>query len=416
MQDKTDILIIGGGVIGVCIAHYLSESGKTVRIIEKDEVGAACSSKNAGLVVPSHVIPLARPGILTQGVKWLLDSKSPFYIKPRIDFSLFTWLWKFMRASSKKQMLKSIPILHGLLQESHRQFENLAQKFDFDWTQKGLLMICKSEQAFAHEIADARLARETGLEVRILNEKEIRELEPNIKINATGGVYYLQDAHIDPILFVQRLVDNFNPHSVTITPHLQATGFELDDYKIRCVKTDTGNFYADEIVIAGGAFSPAISKQLGINIPVQAGKGCSVTVTEPTSLPKIPFILSEAQIAVTPMGNNLRFAGTMELSPPDLSFRQKRTHAMLEKIPGYLPEIDPEPLKRLDTWIGLRPCTPDGLPIISKSEKYKNLTVATGHAMLGMSLAPVTGLLVNDLIDGRQSRLGLKSLSSSRFK
>lgn len=415
MKDKTDVLIIGGGVIGVCIAHYLAEAGKTVRIIEKGEIGAACSSKNAGLVVPSHVIPLARPGILTQGLKWLLDSKSPFYIKPRIDFSLLMWLWKFMRSSSEKQMLKSIPVLHELLQESYKQFEKLAQKFDFDWTQNGLLIICKTEQALEHEIMDARIARGIGSDVRILNEKEVRQLEPNIEINTTGGVHFRQDAHIEPALFIQGLVDNFDPKSVDIKSNLQATDFIFDSNKVHGIKTASNNFYADEIVIAGGALSPSISKQLGVKIPVQAGKGCSVTMTEPKELPRIPFLLSEAKVAVTPMGGNLRFAGTMELSPHDLNFSEKRTHAMLARVPDYLPGIDSEALKQLNVWTGLRPCSPDGLPIISKSVNYKNLTVATGHTMLGVSLAPVTGLLVNKLIDGNLSEFKYNSLSLNRF-
>lgn len=418
MSQKSDILIIGGGAIGLCTAYYLAERGLSVTLVERNEIGTACSDKNAGLIAPSHIIPLAAPGIVAQGVKWMFKRSSPFYIKPRLSLDLLSWVWKFMRACSENQMRKSVPILHELLQTSHALFEQLDKTgviAGCGFSKKGLLLLYKNRKTFETERHEVELAREVGLQVRELQPDEIKNLETGIPTSAVGGIYYEQDAHLQPEAFIQGLRTVLEQRGVALLTGAEVTGFEFANGEISSALTSDATFTADEFVVAGGSWSPNIVRGLGLRLPMQPGKGYSMTVENPNQMPHIPTILVEARIAVTPFAGSLRFAGTMELAGLDLAISQRRVQAMLDAIPDYYPDFDTSGLQSAEVWSGLRPCTPDGLPFIGRFKKYRNLIAATGHAMLGISLAPVTGRLVADIVTGSPAGCVLSPLRVDRF-
>lgn len=417
MKREADVLIIGGGVIGICTAHYLIEKGRQVVVVEQGEVCSGSSYGNAGLVVPSHSVPLAEPGVISQGLKWMLDSRSPFYIKPRFDRDFISWLWKFRRACSELNVRRSMPILRDLSLESLRLFQALdaSDELEFDFEQRGALYICKTESALEHVVEEAERIRAVGLEAETLDAAQVRKLEPNVRLDVVGGVFYPQDAHLNPASFVRALAISVEERGCEICPSTEVLGFFTSGERITGVRTTRGEIVSTEVVLAGGAWSPGIVRDLGIDLPIQPAKGYSITVERPLDCPTIPLMLAGARVGVTPMGNLLRFAGTLELAGMDLSINQQRVDAILQAVPAYMPDLDPEGLELVEIWRGLRPCTPDGLPLLGRSHRYRNLTVAAGHAMVGLSLGPITGEIASRLVVGDDPGFDLELLRPERF-
>jgi D-amino-acid dehydrogenase len=418
MERRAEVLIIGGGAIGICSAYYLSENGINVVLMEKGEVGSGCSLDNAGLVTPSHIIPLAAPGVIAKGFKWMFNADSPFYIKPRLDFELFSWLWMFRRACNERQMRQAMPLLRDLSLASVELFTELSEikEIDFGFEQRGLLMLHKSVGGERENLEMADLALQFGIDAKVLDVQQIAELEPNIQTRATGGVYYRQDAHLDPALFVKKMSTYLEQKEVVIHTHAEVVGLEGSKGKVTRVQTSRGDFVADEVVLAGGAWSTGIIRNLQIKLPVQPAKGYSFTFEQPRTKPRIPILLSEPKVAVTPLAQGLRFAGTLEFAGLDLSINMRRVRAILNTIPAYFSDIDPPDIRQAKIWSGLRPCTPDGLPFLGRCEEFQNLIVATGHAMLGISLAPITGKLVSELVLHKTPSIVLSDLNVERYR
>ena len=418
MPRDAEVIVIGGGAIGICTAYHLWKNGVTVAVLEKNEIGSGCSYGNAGLVVPSHIIPLAAPGMIAKGLKWMFNPESPFYLKPRIDLDFFSWLWHFHVSSSPQRCQNSIPILHELLQASAALFEEFAhaQKFEFGYEKRGLLMLYKTQQDLAAERVVAEQARALGLQVSELSPDEILALEPNARTLARGAMYYHGDAHLEPAQFVLGLSHFLSGNGVAIHAHTAVTGLETSGNRVSVVQTSRGAFTAREVVLAGGAWSPQILQALRLKLPLQAGKGYSITLPAPPKPLRIPLILHEARVVITPLQGKLRFAGTMELAGLDPSINQRRVRAILAAVPEYLPDLNPiTQIESAEIWSGLRPCTPDGLPYLARFREYPNLIAATGHAMLGLALAPITGKLVADLVCGRRPSVALEALRCERF-
>lgn len=419
MTNNTDILIIGGGSIGVCCAHYLSEAGKDVVLVDKDDVCAGSSYGNQGLIVPSHSIPLAAPGVIGKAFRWMFDAESPFYIKPRMDLDLARWLLEFQAACTRARMHRSLLVLRDLNLASVGLFEEIAaiDGLDFGFEKKGSLMVYATEKGLAGGIEEAGILSEKGIRTEILDPGGLRRLDPMANYQAAGAVYYPQDAHLVPAKFVRELARHVagNAKRVKIHPSTEVIGFRRRDSRIRTVATTRGDFNAKEVVLAGGAWSPVIAAELGMKLPIQPAKGYSVTFERPDRCPAVPASLSEAKVAVTPMGDMLRFGGTLELAGLDLSINKRRVAAILNAVPRYLPDLKPKHMNHIETWRGLRPCTPDGLPFLGRSPTYKNLTVAAGHAMIGISLGPVTGKLISQVVTGQTPSVDLELLRVDRF-
>lgn len=412
------VLIIGGGVVGLCVANYAMQKGHRVTIVERgapDHDG--CSLGNAGLVVPSHFVPLAAPGMVWLGLRMMFNPESPFYVRPRLDADLLRWGWQFYCAANAHHVRRSAPLLRDLLCASRRCFEELAQQWgnDFGFAQNGSLMLCKTEHALDEEAKTAEMARALDIPAEVLTARQTAEREPNVHMDIAGSVYFPLDCHLIPQQFVARLTRALMESGATFCWSTEVTGWRVSGSRIEAVQTNRGELSADEYVLAAGAWSPHIARGLGIRLPMQAGKGYSLTLPQPKQKPHIPCILTEARVAVTPMGDALRFGGTMEIAGLDTSINPARVRGILKSVPQYFPDFSPEDFRDVPAWCGLRPCSPDGLPYIGRFRRYTNLCAATGHAMLGVSLGPITGKLLAEILSDEQPSIGLEMLTPERY-
>ncbi len=412
MSLKTDVLILGGGVIGVSAAHFLASRGKTVAVLDRGEIGAGCSSGNAGLVVPSHSIPMAQPGMIAKGMRWMFHADSPFYIRFRWERALFSWLLKFRAACREDRMRRAIPLLRDLSLESVRLYDTL-RDIPCHYERKGPLLAYRTPEGFEEGRQEGQLLSEFGLASETLEGAAAHARVPALREIVHGAIHYPGDASFDPGLFVQGLAAKARAGGARFFPRTEATGFQVSGRRISAVRTPAGDFAADEVILATGSWSPGVARDLGLSIPIQPAKGYSITMTAPAAPPTIPLLLMESKIAVTPMGPRLRLAGTLELAGLDFSINEKRVEAIRRGARDWLTGL--EGLPELEVWRGLRPCTPDGLPILGRPAAFDNLILATGHAMVGMSLGPVTGQLVAQIATRETPTFDLSLLHPDRF-
>lgn len=417
MTRTSDVIVIGGGVVGLSCAYYLRQKGLQTTLLEKGEIGSGSSQATAGLLTPSHFVPLAAPGVLRLGLKWMLNPESPLYIKPRPSLELLRWLWLFGRSCTRGHVDRSAPLLRDLSLASLALYREFARDrdLDFGFQAKGLLMLYRSTRGKREAAELVESAHGIGLDARLLDNAQINELDPATPTAAQAAAYFPGDCHIWPERFVQGLTNLNLASRIEIRRQTQVLKLELRRGKISRVLTTAGEFSAGTVVLAGGAWSSAIARMLQLELPLQAGKGYSVTLAQPTQAPTIPSICDEARIAVTPLPGRLRMAGTMELSGLDRTINLRRVKAILKAVPDYYPELDCRLVEEASVWGGLRPCTPDGLPYLGRCRQVSNLIVAAGHAMVGLSLAPITGRLVADIACHQSPGIDLTLLAPERF-
>lgn len=406
------IVILGGGVIGLSSALACLKRGHRVTVIERDPQRRGASLGNAGMVVPSHFVPLAAPGMVAMGLKWMLSPESPFYIKPRLDWDLITWGLKFWRASTKTHVERSAPLLRDLSQASRKLYADLAEKEEFGLVKKGLLMLCKTQHGLDEEAQTAEKARALGIPAEILDARATAELDPAVTMDIAGSVYFPQDCHLQPDRYVATLLRLIRAAGGEVLDEVAVTGFRKSGRRVIAAVTSSGEIEGDEFVLCGGAWSPELAAQLGLGLKLsmQAGRGYSLTLTEPVELPQICAIFTEARVAVTPMGSALRIGGTMEIAGMNEPVNPRRIEGILKALPQYYPKFKREHFAGITPWHGLRPCPPDGLPYLGRTTKAENVIVATGHGMMGLSLAPVTGEVVGRLVDGEEAGFELGSV------
>jgi len=410
------ILITGAGVIGLSIAFYAVRKGHRVTLIERSpEQRDGCSFGNAGMVVPSHFVPLAAPGMVALGLKWMWNPESPFYIKPRVDWDLLRWGFRFWRAANPGHVSRSAPLLRDLGFASRACFEELAELFDFKLVRNGLLMLCKTQHALDEEANHAHRARALGVPAEVLDAKQTGVLEPNVRMDIAGAVYFPKDCHLSPHLLMAGLKEHLDRAGIAFRWGTEVTGWRTKGPHIEAVQTTEGDFSADEFVLCGGSWSPVIARDLRLDLPLQAGKGYSLTLPSPPQLPRICSILSEARIAATPMDKSLRFGGTMEIAGLNEDISPVRVRGIIRSVPKYYPDFTPQHFEGVRPWMGLRPCSPDGLPYVGRPRRYDNLVIATGHAMMGLSLGPITGKLVVQILSGEKPSIEIGMLQADRY-
>lgn len=416
MKSEMDVLVIGGGAIGVCSAYYLAKQGFRVSVVEQGEIASGCSGANAGLIVPSFVIPLAAPSPLRKGLKWILKPESPFYVKLRFDQALFYWLWQFRKACKQQQMLQGISVLRDLNYASLELFDQLiaGESLTCNYRHDGWLMVYKTHQGFREAQEEVHLLRAYDIEFKILDVDETLKMEPTLQPEICGGIFFLEDAHLDPEKFVQALIERLREQGVNILTKTEVLNFEKSNGCVTTVRTTRGDFRPKQIVLAAGAWSPGLVKNLGLRLPLLPAKGYSISIKRPEACPAIPLYLSEAKVAVTPLEDSLRFAGMMELTGMDFSINLGRVDTIKRAVRDYLGHV--ENLDIGEIKCGLRPCTPDGLPIIGCFPGYKNLIIATGHGLLGITLAPITGKLISQLACEQTPEVDLTPLRATRFR
>ena len=385
-------IIIGGGVIGLCTAYYLQKEGHQVTVIDQSSMDQGASYVNAGYISPSHIIPLSAPGVVRKGIEWMLDPSSPFYVKPRIDADFLRWAWAFNKSCTEKHVKASIRVIRDIAVLSHELYQDISKEadFNFHFEKKGLLMLCKTEKMLEEEIEVAELAAKVDLEATVLDREELKLLEPNIEVDAIGATFYKCDAHSTPGEFMSDLKKYLLKNGVEILKGQEVVDIDLKENKIKAVKTDRGLIKGDEFVLAAGSWTGLIAKKLGMQLLLQAGKGYNINVARETGI-KYPAILAEAKVAVTPMNGFTRFAGTMEINKINDDVNPVRVKAIAKAATDYYPEVAIQNEEMKNATSGLRPLSPDGLPYIGRTKNCTNLIIATGHAMMGWTMATGTG-------------------------
>jgi D-amino-acid dehydrogenase len=415
-HNSKKLVIIGGGVIGLSTAYYALKEGYEVTVLDRDGANAGnCSSANAGMIVPSHFTPLAAPGVISKGLRWMLDKESPFYVRPRISLELARWGWLFCQHANQEHVDAVKHILCELNMESRRLFQEISKEEDFGLQTRGLLMLCESQEALDEEAEVGEQARQLGLNTKLLDAKAAALLDPGISMNIAGAVHFADDCHLDPARFLASLRRRIGEMGGQIIHDCPIDEITFRSGKISAVSGPNGTFEGQQFVIAGGAWSPGILRQIGLRLPMQSGKGYSLTLPNPTQLPQLCSILTEAKVAVTPMGNSLRFAGTMEVGGLGTEINPSRVRGIIKAAIRYFPEFKISDFDGIEPWVGLRPVSPDGMPYLGKVPRLDNLVVATGHAMMGLSLAPVTGKLVAEILTNRPPSIELHALAPDRF-
>ncbi len=411
------VTIIGGGIVGLFTAYYLSEEGFEVTLLDQGDLQQGCSTGNAGMIVPSHIVPLASPGMISKGLKWMFSSTSPFYIHPRVDRRLLQWCLHFYRASTKQHVERSIPYLKNLSLLSKRLYLDFAAQHpesQIGLKEQGLLMLYKTPEMEHEETEMAQLANLHGVEAKVLSRKEVQALEPNVELNVRGAVHFTGDAHLDPAKLHCYIKEHLERKGVQMVPQAQVLKFDQTGSRISKVITTKGDYTSDQLIICAGAWSGQLANKLGIYLPMLSGKGYSFMQQNQPAL-QVPAILCERKVAVTPFGEQVRFGGTMEITCTDQSINQQRVRGIFDSISNYYANFSPTFPEPEKVWSGLRPCSPDGLPYIGATQRWSNVYFGTGHSMMGVSLAPATGKVLAEHLLHKKEQLLTDAFSPDRY-
>lgn len=416
---KKEIAIIGGGISGVCSAYFLHKSGYKVSIFDANKIGVECSYGNAGLIVPSHFETLSSPGILKKGLKWMLNPNSPFFLKPKFDLDLLKWIIRFNTFCTTKHVNENKHFLRDINLYSLDLYKQLKQSpdFEFDLKHSGLLMMCKEEKTLKEEQDLVKEAKKLGLDAEILNNDDLKKLEPNASFDVLGASYFKDDSKIQPYDFIIAIKNYLEKNGVSIYENCLIEDINISNGKVvSIVDSSMNNYTFDQYVFTTGIYTPKIAKKFNLNLPMQGGKGFSFITEKNEALNfSTPMILAEEKVAVTPYSDYVRFGGTMMLGVNDLTINNRRINNIKNAANSYINGLDISESSMKDIWAGLRPCSPDGIPYIGRSDSLSNLVIAAGHAMMGVSLGPATGKIVNDLINENNTDLDIQKMNLNRF-
>ncbi len=412
---RSDVLILGAGAIGLACAHYLLKTGRRVTVLDRGRIGGGASHGNCGTITPSHAPPLAMPGVVGKGLRWMLRKDAPFYIRPRLDAALLGWMLNFAQRCDWDTVLRTAAAKAAILGFSRQLLgdlirdEGLACGFE----EHGTLYVFRSEAELDAMQPHERVLGEVGIAVRRLDRAATLALEPALRDDIVGGLLHPGDAQLRPDRYVAELARRVREQGGEIVEQCEVTGFLRERGRITAVHTALGERQADEVVFALGAWSPLLARQLGLRLPVQPGKGYSITYTRPALSPRIPLVLKERSVCVTAWADGYRLGSTMEFSGYDASLNRVRLDALRRAAAEYLRE--PEGPQLIEEWYGWRPMTWDDLPILGRARAASNLVLATGHGMLGISMSAATGLLVGEIVTGREPSLDPAPYSPARF-
>jgi D-amino-acid dehydrogenase len=410
------VVVIGGGVIGACCAYYLARAGLQVVVHDRGDFGAGCSHANCGYVCPSHILPIASPGAIWSTLKTLFQKNSPLKLRPGVFFQNMGWFLGFARKCNRRAMLEAGKGIQALLQSSRTLFDLLVreEKLDCEWEEKGLLFVFQTAKQFDHYAeTDELLRTEFGMTAQRFDSGGLAAIEPALKPGLAGGYLYTSDASLRPDLLMTELKRVLTSQGVEIQENSEVLGFVKSGEDIEAVQTQAGVVTADHFVVAAGAWTPLLKRELGCRIPIQPGKGYSVTMPRPAICPTYPLIFEEHRVAVTPFRSGYRLGSTMEFAGYDDSLNRDRIGLLIEGAKVYLREPVAEPVQ--EEWWGWRPMTYDGLPIIDRVPTAPNVLIAAGHNMLGLSMATATGKLVAEMIGESPPHIDLGPYSLKRF-
>jgi D-amino-acid dehydrogenase len=400
------VVVVGGGIIGLCTAFALHRRGVAVTVLDAGPVEHAASHVNAGWLTPSLAAPVPAPGLIATSLRWMLRSDSPLYIRPRLDPSFMRWTFRFWRHCNARDFLAGTEAIAAFGARSLVLYDAMREAgVRYEEHRDGLLFAYRTTEALEHDYAALEPVRRFGFEISpMMSAHELRALEPSLSETVTGGYWLPQERSVRPDTLVRGLIDYLQERGVEVRRDTPVTGIETAGGKVTAVLAAGQRTPTETVVIAAGAWTPRLLKPLRVRVPIEAGKGYSIDFVPPPALPepvRRPLYLHESRVAVTPLDGMVRLAGTMELSGLNHDMRQERVAAIVRSagwaIRGW-PEQMPGAEPGVRIWNGPRPMTPDGLPVIGRLPGYRNLIVASGHAMLGVTLAPATGEAVAELI------------------
>jgi D-amino-acid dehydrogenase len=412
---SSDVLILGGGVIGLACALYLLRAGRSVTLIEMGKVGAAASHGNCGTITPSHCMPLAVPGVIGQALRWMMKPDAPFRIAPRLDFGLLEWLISFAHRCNWDDAKRVTAVKSELLQRSRKLLEELirGEGLDCEFETIGTMNVFRDAKTFDKSRWLPALLKDHGIELETLDAVQTRAREPALNDSIVGAHFYPGDAHLRPDRYAAELARAVREKGGDIRESTQVSGFRLDGDRVDIVETDQGDFTARDVVFALGSWSPLVGKQLDLRIPIQPGKGYSITYTRPSIAPVIPMTFKERAVCVTAWSSGYRLGSTMEFAGYDASLNRTRLDALRRGAAEYLREAEGPAVT--EEWFGWRPMTYDDLPLLGRPSRLKNLVMATGHGMLGVTMSAATGQLVSEMVCGEPASLDVKPFDPNRF-
>ncbi len=414
-KDEADVLILGGGVIGLACAYHLLLQGRKVTVLDQGQVGGGSSHGNCGTLTPSHAMPLAMPGVVGTAIRWLLKRDAPLRIRPRFDSDLLRWLESFRRRCNWNDFSVATAAKAPLLLRSNALIADLVtrEKLDCEYQATGTLHVYRDRKTLKDSSWYARTLAAVGIPVEVLDGARIESMEPALKPGVAGGYFNPDDAQLRPDRYVAELARVVRERGGRIEEQVRIDGISVERGRIAQVRTTLSDFSANEVVFALGAWSPALARTIGLRLPIQPGKGYSITYSRPTMCPRLPLTLKEDSVCVTAWGSGFRLGSTMEFAGYDNSLNRARLNALRRSASRYLRE--PEGAEMQEEWYGWRPMTPDDLPILGRVQGINNLCMATGHGMLGVTMSAVTGLLVSEVIAGEKPSIDLSPFNLARF-
>ncbi|MCH7798404.1 MAG: FAD-dependent oxidoreductase [Planctomycetes bacterium] len=408
-------IVVGGGIVGVSTAYYLARRGHRVTLVERGELGAGASGGNAGIVAIGHP-PMPRPGLVRQVLKWMLNGGSPLYVPPRFDPALFRWLWDFRRACTEDKFRRSMNVLAALGRETRACFEQIMsdESMTCEFHRGGWREVFRTEAGLAEGRVAAEILQEHDFDIEILDGDELRRREPVFRDDVVGAVQYTDSSFTDPLQFLLELAEKARGHGAVLHTNARIVDTLVSGGRFRAVRLHSGEqFQGDTLVLAAGIWTTQLARQLGISVPMQAGKGYHRNVTRPSPCLGVASVLSEKHVAVTPMGDVLRLSGTVEFSGINDRLNRRRLDMLSAAARTYLKGVGQ--CRTVSEWCGLRPCTADGLPVVGWAPGLTGVFLATGHARMGFTLGPVTGRLASEcILDGKPS-VDITALRADRF-
>jgi D-amino-acid dehydrogenase len=411
-------IIVGGGVIGVCCAYFLAKRGARATVLERDQIGKAASYGNAGSITPDHP-PINKPGRVRQALKSLFDPLSPLYVAPKFDPALARWLWLFSQACTERNLETSMRSLAPLGQASRRLFDELVEteKLECYFRRDGYYEVYLTESGLESARRESAMISRFGFHPEVISGDALREDEPAMNDGVVGGVFHPEAATINPYQFVLEMAQRAEGYGVEFQTGKEVVALRTIDSQVRSVQMQSGEVLeCDSVVLAGGAYSVPLLRKLGVSFPLQPAKGyhrdCTPEEGEPALLSHA-CVLGENMVFCTPMDGFVRFAGTLEFSGVNHEIRRPRLEQLTKASSRYLRTMGRATIR--SEWCGLRPCLPDGLPAIGPLSRYAGLFVATGHAMMGLTLGPVTGKLMSECVLDASPSLDIAAFRPERF-
>lgn len=410
---SADVAVVGGGAIGAAVALELARRGAPVLLLERGpELASGCSAGNAGLICPSHSFPLATPAALRQGLRWMLRPASPFYVRPTPR--LVPWLARFAAASTARRAHRSMETIRALSLASLELHASLAAEgLETGFERRGVLNVYETAPGFDAGRAEAELHAAAGIRSEVLDEPSARNREPGLAEGIQGAILYPDEAHSDPLRFVRAVGAAAEAAGAEVRTRTEVLGLRRNG-DAWTLETTAGDLAAGTVVLAAGAWTPLLARQLGAHVPVEGGKGYHVELERRDGDPRLPLFGQESRVIATPLGGRIRLAGTLELTGLDLGVNRARVRAVLGSGVRMLPSLAGRRVEGV--WRGLRPCAPDGLPIVGPLPGHEGVVLATGHAMMGLTLAPITGRLVAELVTGEPPSADPAPLRPDRFR